>query len=158
MKRSTLVGKHMPKLNLPDFDFRVESREGELRIWDEYRKKWILLTPEEWVRQNFLKYIVSVLNYSKALVNVESGLKYNQLSKRHDAVVYNNLGKPWILIECKAANVKLNQAAFAQVTAYNKTIKSKYVVLTNGLKHFCCQQNFETAEVHFLNEIPKCEF
>ncbi|MFY0625728.1 MAG: type I restriction enzyme HsdR N-terminal domain-containing protein [Reichenbachiella sp.] len=147
-----------PLLNLPPVDFRFSIKDGEEFVWDEFRKRNILLTPEEWVRQNFLKYLVNDLQYPKSLIKVESGLKYNNLNKRHDALVYSNNGLPWLLVECKATDVKLNQSAFEQIGLYNKTIQAPYMVLTNGLTHFCCKQDFNKSSTEFLKEIPVWPF
>lgn len=145
----------MEQLNFPEYSFRItRNKENKLVIFDVYRKKSLILTPEEWVRQNILRYLVEEKNFPAALISSEAGLKINTLSRRYDALIYDRKGKPLLLIECKAPKVSVNQAVFDQVGAYNQTIKAKYILVTNGLKHFCCRHDESNGKFEFLGEIP----
>jgi hypothetical protein len=141
-------------LNLPTFQFDIKNKEGKLYIFDIVRKKLVLLTPEEWVRQHFIKYLVYELNYSKSLIKVESGLKYNQRLKRSDILVCTNQGTPEILIECKSTAMPIKQNMFDQVSIYNKSIQAPYLVITNGLEHYCCFIDFQHNQITYLDNIP----
>lgn len=123
-----------------------------MEIFDIIRKKYIVLTPEEWVRQHFIHFLVFSLNYPKSLFKVESGLNYNKMQKRSDILVYDREMNPFMLVECKSFNVSINQKGFNQIGVYNSTIKAKYLILTNGIKHFCCTMTDEGYL--FLDDIP----
>ena len=125
----------MRKLNLPLFEFKIKKENNNTIIFDKIRKKWIILTPEEWVRQNFISYILNK-NYPKSLINCEKVFYVNKVSKRYDIVVYDSSGDVEILVECKSYNVNLIKEHFDQVMRYNLELKSKYVIVTNGLRHF----------------------
>lgn len=147
----------MDKLNLPAFDFNIKESEGKTVIFDIIRKKYIVLTPEEWVRQHFVQYLINQLGYSKALISIESGLKYNDLAKRTDIVVYNNLGNPVVLVECKSSENRLGQKVMEQAMMYNKTIKADYLIVTNGMEHSCLFVDRSSNTVKFLSELPSFE-
>jgi len=123
------------KLNLPLFEFKIKKENNNTIIFDKIRKKWIILTPEEWVRQNFISYILNK-NYPKSLINCEKVFYINKVSKRYDIVVYDSSGDVEILVECKSYDVNLIKEHFDQVMRYNLELKSKYVIVTNGLRHF----------------------
>ena len=125
----------MRKLNLPLFEFKIKKENNNTVIFDKIRKKWIILTPEEWVRQNFISYILNK-NYPKSLINCEKVFYINKVSKRYDIVVYDSSGDVEILVECKSYDVNLIKEHFDQVMRYNLELKSKYVIVTNGLRHF----------------------
>ena len=125
----------MRKLNLPLFEFKIKKENNNTIIFDKIRKKWIILTPEEWVRQNFISYILEK-NYPKSLINCEKVFYINKVSKRYDIVVYDSSGNVEILVECKSYDVNLIKEHFDQVMRYNLELKSKYVIVTNGLRHF----------------------
>ncbi|MTI20922.1 type I restriction enzyme HsdR N-terminal domain-containing protein [Fulvivirga sp. RKSG066] len=144
----------MIELNLPNIDCNIRKKAANVEIFDIIRKKYIVLTPEEWVRQHFIHYLIHHLNYPKSLFKVESGLNYNRLSKRSDILVYNNAMEPELLVECKAYNVKINQKGFDQLSIYNSKIKARYLVLTNGLSHYCCTRSSDDTRYDFLNEVP----
>ena len=143
-----------PELNLPAIKAKIQSLDTGLQIFDEHRKKYVILTPEEWVRQHILSFLVYHLGYPKSLIQVESGIKYNQLRKRPDIVALDRKGEPLMIVECKAAKVNINQSTFEQVAVYNKVIGARYLVVTNGMRHFCCEQNSKTGTSRFLKEIP----
>ena len=125
----------MRKLNLPLFEFKIKKENNNTIIFDKIRKKWIILTPEEWVRQNFISYILDK-NYPKSLINCEKVFFINKVTKRYDIVVYDSSGDVEILVECKSYDVNLIKDHFYQVMRYNLELKSKYVIVTNGLRHF----------------------
>ena len=125
----------MKKLNLPLFEFKIKKENKNNIIFDEIRRKWIVLTPEEWVRQNFIKFILSK-NYPKSLINCEKVFYINKVLKRYDIVVYDSSGDVDILVECKSYEIKINQDHFDQVMRYNLELKSKNIIVTNGISHF----------------------
>ncbi|MCD0475825.1 type I restriction enzyme HsdR N-terminal domain-containing protein [Flavobacterium sp. EDS] len=144
----------MQKLNFPSYIFRFKNSENKVSIFDEIRKKFIILTPEEWVRQHVVQFLIMEKKYPKSLINVEKVLKVNGLRKRYDIVVYNPDGTIYILVECKAPEVKISQATFDQIARYNMTMKAQYLTVTNGLSHYFCQMDFENEKYEFLRELP----
>ena len=144
----------MQQLNFSSYSFRFKNSENKVAIFDEIRKKFIILTPEEWVRQHVVQFLLEEKKYPKSLINVEKILKVNGLLKRYDVVVYNSDGSIFILIECKAPEVKISQSTFDQIARYNMTLKSHYLMVTNGLNHYFCQMDFENEKYHFLHELP----
>ena len=146
----------MYKLNLPEFEPTLRKKEGKVYIFDNIRKKYIILTPEEWVRQHFIHYLIDHLNYPRALFRVESSLTYNRLQKRSDILIRDRAGKPWMLIECKSPEIKLTQQAFNQVAVYNMTIGARYVAVTNGMVQYCFESAVsENGKVNFLDSFPE---
>ena len=148
----------MQKLNLPEYTFRVKKKEKKTYIFDDFRKKYVMLTPEEWVRQHFLMYLVTELDFPKSLIAVEAGLKLYKRIKRTDIVVYNKQGNPVLIVECKAPEVKLNEKVFDQVVRYNMALQVNYLIVTNGLDHYCCQLDYEKNTYNFLKNIPNYKF
>jgi hypothetical protein len=144
----------MIALNLPEYKHRFNKSDKGLQLYDRIRKKFVALTPEEWVRQNFICYLLEEKQFPLSLMAVETGLKFNTLQKRSDIVLYNTLGKPHVVVECKAPEIKLTQDAFDQVARYNWVIKADYLIVTNGLNHFCCRMDYENNNYAFLKEIP----
>ncbi|MFY9309301.1 MAG: type I restriction enzyme HsdR N-terminal domain-containing protein [Bacteroidia bacterium] len=134
------------------------KQEGlRTHIFDSIRKKYVVLTPEEWVRQNFLQYLIQDKKFPASLIAVEAGLKYNQLQKRMDVLVYDRLGTPHLMVECKAPEVKITQDTFDQIARYNMAFKVKYLVVTNGMDHFCCQMDYSQNTFQYLEQIPVFE-
>jgi len=119
------------------------------------RKKFVILQPEEWVRQHCVQYLINEKNYPISLINVEKELKINNLKKRYDIVVFNNDGSIFIIVECKAINVPINQSTFDQIAQYNLALNASYLMVTNGLNHYYCQMDFENERYNFLKDIPK---
>jgi hypothetical protein len=144
----------MQGLNLPTYSFKIKSEEGLEFIYDQFRKKYVRLTPEEWVRQNFTLYLVNEKSYPASRLIIEKTLKVNNMIKRCDILVYNDYGHPSLMVECKSPGIKIGQETFEQVSVYNILFKVEYLIITNGLKHFCCGVDFETQQVHLTNEIP----
>ncbi len=147
----------MQELNLPVYPFKFKQQGVRTQIFDAIRKKYVVLTPEEWVRQNFLQYLISEKKFPASLIAVEAGLKYNQLQKRTDVIVYDKQGQPHLMVECKAPEVKITQDAFDQIARYNMEFKVKYLVVTNGLHHFCCMMDYADNSYHYLEGIPEFE-
>jgi hypothetical protein len=144
----------MYKLNLPDFDYNLKKAEGKVWIFDVIRKKFIVLTPEEWVRQHFVNYLITDLKYPRALIKVEGGLKFNQLSKRSDIVVFDREGHPWMVIECKSPTVALSQESLLQASVYNSSLRAKYITITNGLAHHCASIDWGLGKTLVLDALP----
>lgn len=144
----------MQKLNFPTYNFRFKNSENKMAIFDEIRKKFIILTPEEWVRQHVVRFLLEEKQYPKSLINVEKVLFVNGLRKRYDVVVFNPDGSIQILVECKAPEVKITQMTFDQIARYNMTMKSTYLMVSNGLNHYFCQMDYENEKYDFQSELP----
>ena len=136
------------------YNFRIEEREGGQCIFDEVRRKWVILTPEEWVRQHVIQFLLVEKKYSKSYINVEKSIKINGLTKRYDVVVFQPNGKLFLLVECKAPEVSISQHTFDQIARYNMVLESEYLMVTNGLNHYFCQMDFEKEQYQFLKELP----
>ena len=145
----------MKKLNFPVYSFRFKNSENKVSIFDEIRKKFILLPPEEWVRQHVVQFLLQDKKYPKSYINVEKLIKINDLSKRYDGVVFQPNGDIFLLIECKAPEVPISQQTFDQIARYNLVLKAKYLMVTNGLNHYFCQMDFENEKYVFLKELPE---
>ena len=145
----------MQKLNFPVYSFRFKNSENKVSIFDEIRKKFILLAPEEWVRQHVVQFLLQDKKYPKSYINVEKLIKINDLSKRYDGVVFQPNGEIFLLIECKAPEVPISQQTFDQIARYNLVLKAKYLMVTNGLNHYFCQMDFENEKYVFLKELPE---
>jgi hypothetical protein len=145
----------MEQLNFPGFRFRTRFADEGKQIWDETRKKYVALTPEEWVRQNLVKYLTEIKNYPASLIRVEAGIMLNRMPRRADIIVYSNQGKPLVIGECKAPAVKITQPVFDQIARYNIPLKVKYLLVTNGINHYCCRIEEEEKTYTFLREIPE---
>ena len=144
----------LPQLNFPFSKFKIKEENGKLSIFDDSRKKYIVLTPEEWVRQNCLHYLRDHKRYPISLLAVEKGIKLNTLNLRYDIVAYSKKAKPVLLVECKAPDVKISQSTFDQIATYNLELKVPLLLLTNGLQHYCCMVDFENKKYRFLEEVP----
>lgn len=144
----------MQELNFPKYNFRFKNSENKVSIFDDIRKKFVVLQPEEWVRQNCVQYLIQHKNYPRSLINVEKELKVNNLRKRYDIVVFNSDGSIRLIVECKSPSLNINQAAFDQIARYNSVLKADYLMVTNGLNHYYCKMNFEEQRYQFLKEIP----
>ncbi|MCQ0110779.1 type I restriction enzyme HsdR N-terminal domain-containing protein [Zhouia amylolytica] len=144
----------MQKLNFSKYSFRFKSSENNIQIFDEIRKKFVVLQPEEWVRQNVVQFLIHEKKYPKQYINVEKLLKVNGLNKRYDALVYHPDGSINIVVECKAPSVKITQATFDQIARYNLTLKADLLMVTNGLRHYFCRLDYKNERYIFLNELP----
>lgn len=144
----------MQELNLPPVELKTLEEGGRTLVFDRFRKCYVVLTPEERVRQHFLNWLVGHLGYPAGLLAVETSLKYGQMRKRADAMVYSKTGRPLMIIECKAPHVELTQDVFDQIARYNFRFRVDYLAVTNGLKHFCCRQNADRETWTFLGQFP----
>lgn len=144
----------MQQLNFPPYTFRLKSSENKPLIFDPIRKKFVVLTPEEWVRQHTLKHLIEAYNYPLSLINVEKELRVNGLSKRYDIVIFKPDGSIRLIVECKAPKVKITQDTFDQIARYNLALKASHLMVTNGLNHYFCQMDYEEQKYIFLPDIP----
>lgn len=149
--------KKMWHLRLPEYNFRIINQNNKPFIFDQQRKKYVSLTPEEWVRQNFIQYLIQEKKYPASLISIEKQLIINGLKKRYDAVVFNRNANPIVIIEFKAPNIEIKQQTFDQAAVYNSKLKVGYFIISNGISHFCCRIDFENQKYHFLEEIPEFE-
>jgi Type I restriction enzyme R protein N terminus (HSDR_N) len=145
----------MVSLNLPPFGYTLKKESGRIFILDIIRKKYLVLTPEEWVRQHFIHYLITDLNYPRSLIKVEGGLRFNELQKRSDIVVFSREGAPWMVIECKAPDQKLSQRTLHQASVYNHSLQAKYLTVTNGMMHVCCEVDWIAGKTTVLDSLPK---
>ena len=144
----------MIKLNLPEYSFTIRYLDTVPEIFDSIRKKYVVLTPEEWVRQNFVRYLIAEKNYPKSLLAIEKEITVNRLKKRCDVVIYNRDLKPIVIVECKSPTVKINQEVFDQAARYNLSLNVEYLIITNGMNHYCCTIDEENKSYKFKEEIP----
>jgi len=147
----------MYALNLPAYDFTIRQIDGKEMILDPVRRKYVRLTPEEWVRQHFVQYLVREQGVPAALVAVEMGFAYQGMQRRADVVVYDRQGRPLMMVECKAPDVAVRQDVLDQVARYNKVVQARYLVVTNGLIHYCCVLDREAHTYRFLEALPRYE-
>lgn len=144
----------MVKLNLPEFDIRLKNEGGKIWIFDFIRRKYLVLTPEEWVRQHFIHYLVGEKQYPKSLLRIEGGLVYNQMQKRSDIVVFDRQGEPWMIVECKSPALAISASTLEQASVYNSTLKAQYLAVTNGLKHLCAHIDWQKRQTTLLANLP----
>ena len=145
----------MQKLNFPSYSFRFKNNQNKVAVFDDLRKKFIILTPEEWVRQHTVKFLEKEKNYPVSLINVEKQLKIAGLTKRYDVVVFEPKGNIHIIVECKAPKIKITQDTFDQIARYNLSLKANYLMVTNGIEHYFCQMDYEKETYIFLTELPE---
>ena len=145
----------MEKLNLPEYEFRYrKNSDQKSEIFDEIRKRFVALTPEEWVRQNFIKYLTSEKGYPASLIYVEMSLKVNKMLKRCDIVLFDKAGNPKVIVECKSAETLIKQEIFDQAARYNITLKVDYLIITNGISHLCSKIDHQNNKTSFLRSVP----
>jgi len=147
----------MHNLNLPSYRHKLKQDKGQDLIFDEFRRKWLKLTPEEWVRQHLAHYLVNFKHYPTGLMAIEYQLKLNQMVKRSDIVCFNHQKKVVLIGECKAPTVKISQSVFDQIIQYNFHFRSSYLLVSNGLQHYCCYVDFKNNKVNYLEDIPVFE-
>jgi hypothetical protein len=143
----------MIQVKYPEPQFRIKTKDNKQYIFDHLRKMWLLLTPEEWVRQNFINYLIIDLKYPSTIISLEKEILINDVKKRFDILVYNNQFKPWMLVECKAPIIRLDENVLQQVLRYNITVPTKYIILTNGDNTIGWMK--ENRELKLLIEMPK---
>ena len=144
----------MKRLNFPNYEFRLK-KEGQKRfIFDLIRKKYVQLSSEEWVRQNCIRFLMEEKRINKYSIAIEKEIEFNGIKKRFDIVSYSSEGKINLLVECKAPNIEINQKTFDQILIYNKILKSKYLMVTNGINHYYCKINEDRNNIKFLANFP----
>jgi hypothetical protein len=144
----------MQRLNLPEYQFNIRNKEDAFVILDTLRKRWVTLTPEEWVRQNFVRFLIDDREFPAALMNNEISLTQNGIKRRCDTLVADRQGAPLVIVEYKAPNIEITQKTFDQIVRYNMVLRAKYLVVSNGMSHYCCKIDYETNSYKFLKEIP----
>jgi hypothetical protein len=148
----------MVDLNIPEQNIEIKNINSKNYIFDLIRKKHLVLTPEEWVRQNLVSYFINDLNYPKGLIKTESSLKYNNLKKRSDILIYNNDMTHYMIVECKSYKMKLNKSHLNQSAMYNKIYRSRYLMVSNGMKHIVCEYDWEKETFKFRSSIPEFSY
>lgn len=149
-----MTENRFPRLNLPSIPLRLKDEEGIVKVFDPLRDKYVALTPEEFVRQHFTAWLRDSRHYPASLMANEIGIEVNGTRKRCDTVVFGNDGKPMVIVEYKAPDVTVNQAVFDQIVRYNMTLHADYLVVSNGINHYCCVMDYENGTYHFIPEIP----
>ena len=144
----------MQTLNLPTFAAKVKERDGKPVIFDPVRRKFVALTPEEWVRQHFVNYLICNKGYPQELLANEVSLKLNGTTKRCDTVAYDRFLAPLMIVEYKAPHIEITSAVFDQIARYNMALHVHYLTVSNGINHFCCKIDYENLTYSFLKEIP----
>ncbi|MEL0645185.1 type I restriction enzyme HsdR N-terminal domain-containing protein [Olleya sp. Ti.3.14] len=144
----------MQELNFPKFVFRFKNNENKVSIFDVIRKRFMVLQPEEWVRQHCVHYLIEVKKYPISLINVEKELRVNDLKKRYDIVIFNTDGSIHLIVECKAPKIEIKQNTFDQIARYNLALNATYLMVTNGINHYYCSMDFKAEQYHFLKDIP----
>ena len=147
----------MFRLNLPPYPIKIQEKGEKRQIFDFLRRKWVALTPEEWVRQHFTHFLVEQKNYPQALLANEVELRIGEKRLRCDTLLYNKELRPRMIIEYKAPNIQIQQKTFDQISVYNLLLKVDYLVVSNGLLHYCCKMDYERQSYQFLEDIPNYE-
>ena len=147
----------MQQLNFPKFSFRFKNNENKISIFDVIRKRFVILQPEEWVRQHCIHYLIEFKKYPKSLINIEKELIINTLRKRYDIVVFNPDGSIHLIVECKSPTINIDQNTFDQIAQYNSALNATYLMITNGLNHYYCLMDFKDEKYQFLKDIPMYE-
>ena len=148
----------MQKLNFPTYKFRFKNNENKVSIFDPIRKKFIVLQPEEWVRQHCVQFLIQEKHYPTSLINIEKEIKINGLKKRYDIVTFNSDSTINLIVECKAPSVNIDQNVFDQIARYNLELKANYLMVTNGINHYYCQMDFKLNRYLFLKSLPQYNF
>jgi hypothetical protein len=147
----------MQELNLPSYSFKIKTEQGKSFIFCSLRKKYVALTPEEWVRQHFSEFLFEEKGFPKSLTIHEHNISLNNTKKRCDTVAFLSSGKPIVIVEYKAPSVNITQETFDQIARYNIKLRVQYLIVSNGLQHYCCQMNYDTMTYEFLPDIPRYE-
>ncbi|GIJ93886.1 type I restriction enzyme HsdR N-terminal domain-containing protein [Capnocytophaga stomatis] len=148
----------MQRLNFKEYSFRLKKIDDKVFIFDEIRRKFVVLQPEEWVRQHVIRFLIEEKKMPKSLINVEKEITINGLVKRYDIVVFSKSGDILLVVECKAPTVHISQSVFDQIARYNLMLKSEVLMITNGLHHYFCQVDYEKGKYLFLKELPEYDF
>ncbi|MBP1531666.1 MAG: type I restriction enzyme HsdR N-terminal domain-containing protein [Bacteroidaceae bacterium] len=145
----------MMTLNLPPAELKLVQREGQTQVFDILRRRYIKLTPEEWVRQHFVHFLIHHKGYPEGLLANEVSLSLNSTTKRCDTVLYDQTAQPRMIVEYKAPHIELSQRVFDQISRYNIVLRVPYLIVSNGLQHYCCRIDYERGRYEFLREIPQ---
>lgn len=148
----------MPSLNLPLYAAKISEKNGKRSIFDIVRRKYVVLTPEEWVRQHFINYLITEKGFPAELIANEVSLVLNGTSKRCDTVIYNRFLAPLMIVEYKAPHIEITQAVFDQIVRYNMVMRVEYLVVSNGMVHYCCKIDYEKGSYSFIEGIPEYQF
>ena len=149
--------KQMLPLNLPNFDIKVKKTTDQLLVRDVTRRKYVTLPPEEWVRRHFVHFLIANKGYRQELIANEVSIKLNGTAKRCDTVIYNQQLDPLVIVEYKAPTISITPKVFDQIVRYNMVLHAQYLIVSNGIRHFCCQSNYDTQSYRFLEEIPDAQ-
>lgn len=144
----------MYQLNLPAFEIKVKKIDEKTVVFDRLRRKYVALTPEEWVRQHFVNYLITEKGYPATLIANEAPIELNSRKKRCDSIIYNNEIQPLVIVEYKSPEVKITQDVFNQIVCYNIVLRVKYLIVSNGLNHYCCRMDYDTQTFEYLKDIP----
>lgn len=144
----------MQELNFPSFKFRLRLENNRQEIFDPVRRKFVVLSPEEWVRQNLIAYLIQIKGYPVSMIGVEKQLILNSLPKRFDLVIFTRNANPYLLVECKAPGVEITENTFDQAARYNMLLHAEYFLITNGLEHYTCRIDYERKQYIFIEEVP----
>lgn len=142
------------ELNLPSFDIRLQRDDEGVKIFDRLRKKFIILTPEEWVRQHFVNYLINHKGFPESLMANEIGITLNGTRRRCDTVVFDKHGSPMVIVEHKASSIVISQSTFDQIVRYNMVLHARYLIVSNGMNHYCCRIDYDNMSYDFLKEVP----
>lgn len=142
------------ELNLPLFDIRLQRDDEGVKIFDRLRKKFIILTPEEWVRQHFVNYLINHKGFPESLMANEIGITLNGTRRRCDTVVFDKHGSPMVIVEYKASSIVISQSTFDQIVRYNMVLHARYLIVSNGMNHYCCRIDYDNMSYDFLKEVP----
>lgn len=144
----------MQELNLPSYSFRIKKENNKMFIYDEIRRKYVVLQPEEWVRQHIIRFLINEKKYPKSLINVEKKITINQQTKRYDIIVFRSDGSVFLVVECKAPSVEISQEVFDQIARYNMVLNAENLMVTNGIHHYFCKIDFQNKRYIFLENLP----
>ena len=142
------------ELNLPSFDIRLQRDDEGVKIFDRLRKKFIILTPEEWVRQHFVNYLINHKGFPESLMANEIGITLNGTRRRCDTVVFDKHSSPMVIVEYKASSIVISQSTFDQIVRYNMVLHARYLIVSNGMNHYCCRIDYDNMSYDFLKEVP----
>jgi virulence-associated protein VagC len=144
----------LKQLNLPQYSFRITGKEGNEMILDPLRRRYVKLTPEEWVRQNFIQYLIHEGKYPAGLLGIEVMFRFNKLKRRVDILVHDRSGQPIMIVECKSTDIEIDEDVFEQIATYNLKFKVPYLIVTNGIHHYACKMNHQEMKFEYLLVIP----
>lgn len=144
----------MLNINLPAFNIKIKEEDQKQYVFDQLRKRYVVLTPEEWIRQHFIHYLTAYKHYPQQLLGNEISLKINHMQRRCDSILYDKQARPKMIIEYKAPDIKITAKTFHQICSYNLVLQVDYLIVSNGINHYCCKMNYEKHSYEFLKEVP----